>query len=253
LASKLASLVFKDGRIIDRYLTDTTCMALQAFSRTMDLQDEINREGIKWLKNTQESDGSWHQNMIYTTCALESLIYLGEGPKVSIEELEKNDLFYKQKLNNINPDIVTTNPFRGGVDIHIRIKGMINSASTRLYICSRFITEFHGEIIKLKKDNPDIDLKIITIDNPQAQNYKGDGKKFVKPMFDILQRSLEGCFKTTPLLHARCIITDNAILISSADLTSEQLRSEFNMGLYIINPKTVEEGAKIFMDFWNNI
>ena len=72
-------------------------------------------------------------------------------------------------------------------------------------------------------------------------------------MFDILQRSLEGCFKTTPLLHARFIITDNAILISSVDLTSEQLRSEFNMGFYIRDPKTVEEGAKIFMDFWNNI
>jgi hypothetical protein len=130
---------------------------------------------------------------------------------------------------------------------------MMDCTSERLFICSRFITEFHSEILNIKKNNPEIDLRIISIDSPQAQNYKGDGKKFVKPIFDILQRGLVGGFKTTPILHARCIITDNAILISSADLTPEQLRTEFNMGLYTRNPETVEDGARIFKDLWDNI
>ncbi|MCX6680875.1 MAG: hypothetical protein NTX42_11020 [Methanothrix sp.] len=109
------------------------------------------------------------------------------------------------------------------------------------------------EVARNQKNKPEIDLRIISIDSPQAQNYKGDGKKFVKPIFDILQRGLEGGFKTTPILHAKCVITDNAILISSADLTPEQLRTEFNMGIYTRNPETVEDGARIFKDLWDNI
>lgn len=252
LISKLTNFVFKDGKIDNKYF-NKTCLALQAFSRCFDFQDDLIKEGINWLKSTQEEDGSWHQNIGDTSIAILSLIYLGEGPKVSMEELEKKELFYKQKLISVSPDIVITNPFSGEVDLYLKTKEMINCASHRLFICSRFITEFHAELLKIKKDKPEIDLRIISIDSPQAQNYKGDGKKFVKPMFDILQRGLEGCFKTTSLLHARCIITDNAILISSADLTSEQLRNEFNMGLYTKNPDTVEEGVRIFKDLWDNI
>lgn len=252
LFSKLRYFVYKDG-IINNDDFSKTCMALQAFSRCIDFQDDLIKEGIKWLKNTQEEDGSWHKNVRDTSIALLSLIYLGDGPKVSMEELEKKELFYRQKLNNISPDIVITNPFNGEVDIYLKIREMIDCASNRLFICSRFITEFHSEILKVKRDKPEIDLRIISIDNPLAQNYKGNGKKFLAPISDILQKSLGGCFKTTPILHARCIITDDAILISSADLTPEQLRTEFNMGLYTKNPETVEEGARIFEDLWDNI
>jgi len=252
LIIKLINFVFKDGKIVNIRF-NATCLALQAFSRCLDFQHELIKVAIEWLKNTQDSDGCWHQDIRDTSIALLSLIYLGEGPKVSMEELEKKELFYKQKLNNICSDIVITDPFGGNVDIYLKIREMLDSTSGRLFICSRFITEFHSEILNIKKNNPEIDLRIISIDSPQAQNYKGDGKKFVKPIFDILQRGLVECFKTTSILHARCIITDNAILISSADLTSEQLRTEFNMGLYTRNPETVEDGARIFKDLWDNI
>jgi hypothetical protein len=252
LTTKLTDFIFKDGKI-DNIHFSAICLALQAFSRCLDFQHELIKEAIKWLKNTQEADGSWHQDVCDTSIALLSLIYLGEGPKVSMEELEKKELFYKQKLNNIGSDIVITDPFGGNVNIYLKIREMLDSTSERLFICSRFITEFHSEILNIKKNNPEIDLRIISIDSPQAQNYKGDGKKFVKPIFDILQRGLLGCFKTTPILHARCIITDNAILISSADLTPEQLRTEFNMGLYTKNTDTVEDGARIFKNLWDNI
>lgn len=252
LISRLTSFVYKDGKINTNGFDDI-CIALQALSRGLDFQDELIKEGIKWLKNTQDADGSWHQNIRDTSIALLSLIYLGDGPKISQEELEKKELFYKQKLNSSSLEIIVTNPFSGEVDIYTKIKEMIECASARIFICSRFITEFHSEILKIKKYKPEIDLRIISIESPQAQVYKGDGKKFVKPMFDILQRSLEGCFKTTSILHARCIITDNAILVSSADLTPEQLRTEFNMGLYTRNLETVDEGARIFENLWDNI
>jgi hypothetical protein len=258
LITKLIKFVFIDGNGFKEQKTDwlrfsSTCLAFMAVSRYLDFQEELIKEAITWIKKTQEEDGSWHHEITYTSIALLSLIYLGEGPKISIEELEKRELIYKQKLNALSQKIVTTNPYVGNVDIYIKIREMINQSSERLFICSRFITEFHDDILNIKKNKQKIDLRIISIDSPQAQNYKGDGKKFVKPIFDILQRGLEGCFKTTSILHARCIITDNAILISSADLTPEQLRTEFNMGLYTRNPETVEDGARIFKELWDNI
>jgi hypothetical protein len=258
LITKLIKLIFVDWKGSKEQKTDwlrfsSTCLAFMAVSRYFDFQEELIKEAIMWLKNNQEEDGSWHHEITYTSIALLSLIYLGEGPKISIEELEKKELFYKQKLNALSQKIVTTNPFVGNADIYLKIREMINQSSERLFICSRFITEFHNDILNIKKNKQNIDLRIISIDSPQAQNYKGDGKKFVKPIFDILQRSIEGCFKTTSILHARCIITDNAILISSADLTPEQLRNEFNMGLYTRNPETVEDGARIFKELWDNI
>ncbi len=45
LISRLVCLIFNDGKIINRYFTDI-CTALQIFSRFMDFQDEIIREGI---------------------------------------------------------------------------------------------------------------------------------------------------------------------------------------------------------------
>ncbi len=97
---------------------------------------------------------------------------------------------------------------------------MISNTNNRLWICSRFITECWTDIITLKKKRPEIDVRIITIPKKEAnQKYIGDGKKFVEPAFDALQRLLGKGVKTTSLLHARCIITDDAVLISSADLT----------------------------------
>jgi hypothetical protein len=86
---------------------------------------------------------------------------------------------------------------------------MLNNASERIWICSRFITEFWTDIMNLKREKPNLDVKIITLPKAEAHNkYKGAGKIFVQPAFDALQRLLGKDFITEPLLHARLYIVD---------------------------------------------
>ena len=82
------------------------------------------------------------------------------------------------------------------------------------------------------------------------QKYKGEGKKFVGPASDALQRDLGRYFKTEELLHARLYIVDNEVLISSADITPEQLEKEFNVGIWTKDEETVEKATKFFENIW---
>jgi len=51
-------------------------------------------------------------------------------------------------------------------------------------------------------------------------------------------------------LHARLYIVDNEVLISSADITSEQLEKEFNAGIWTRDKETVDEAIKFFDNLW---
>jgi len=45
-------------------------------------------------------------------------------------------------------------------------------------------------------------------------------------------------------------IVDNEVLISSADITSEQLEKEFNAGIWTRDKETVKEAIKFFENIW---
>ncbi len=45
----------------------------------------------------------------------------------------------------------------------------------------------------------------------------------------------------------------DTILISSADLTEEQMEKEFNLGIWSRDPEAVKKSVEIFEDIWNNI
>ena len=51
-------------------------------------------------------------------------------------------------------------------------------------------------------------------------------------------------------MHARLYIVDNEVLISSADITSEQLEKEFNAGIWTRDKETVDEAIKFFDNLW---
>jgi hypothetical protein len=44
---------------------------------------------------------------------------------------------------------------------------------------------------------------------------------------------------------------DNEVLISSADITAEQLEKEFNAGIWTRDTETVEGVVKFFENIWN--
>lgn len=56
---------------------------------------------------------------------------------------------------------------------------------------------------------------------------------------------------TEPLLHARLYIIDNEVLVSSADITPEQLEKEYNAGIWTRDEETVEDAIKFFENIWN--
>lgn len=232
-------------------------LALQTLSRVFETDEVTVRKGLNWLKRTQNQDGSWGKGGLrewQTSSALLCLISAGEGLKISKEEWKKKESFYIQKLKLAKSEIVVTSPLTNEFGFKGKINGMITKANNRLWICSRFITEFYPDIIKLKKEKPEIDVRIVAIPKKEAyQAYTGEGKKFVEPAFDSLQRFLGKNFKTTPLLHARCIITDDTVLISSTDLTNEQMEKEFNLGMLSRDPEVVEKSIEIFETFWKSI
>ena len=158
----------------------------------------------------------------------------------------------RQKLELSKPKFVQTYPSLGVTEIKEKLHKMLNNASERIWICSRFITEFWTDIMNLKREKPNLDVKIITLPKAEAHNkYKGAGKKFVEPAFDALQRLLGKDFITEPLLYARLYIVDNVVLVSSADITSEQLEKEFNAGIWTRDEGTVEDAIKFFENICN--
>ncbi|MBU7018639.1 MAG: hypothetical protein HXS44_14105, partial [Theionarchaea archaeon] len=228
-----------------------TFLSLQALTYVFGNNDKSVRKHVKWLKENQDPDGSWKNHAYLTANAILGLIVIGEGPKISREICEQKESLFLQEIEMKKSTIVSTIPFSGKIEIKEKIKEMISDTTNRIWICSRFITEFWTDIINLKRDNARIDIRVITIPKKEAnKNYRGDGKKFIEPAFDSLQKTLKGNFKEAPVLHARCIITDDAVLISSADLTVEQLEKEFNLGIYTRDPEIVRKSVMLFEELW---
>jgi hypothetical protein len=244
----------KYTKFVLAYPQTYTSLPLQALCYRFGSNDKSVKKHIDWLKKNQDHDGSWKNDVFFTANAVLSLISIGEGPKIPREIWEQKESLFLQEREMTKPIVVSTIPFSGKTEIKSRMKEMINNTTDRLWICSRFITEFWTDILNLKRDNARVDIRIITIPKKEAtRDYHGNGKKFFEPAFDSLQRTLKGNFKVTAVLHARCIITDDAILISSADLTPEQLEKEFNLGVFTSDPEAVETSAMIFSEFWESI
>ncbi|NAS88126.1 hypothetical protein C4E24_00045 [ANME-1 cluster archaeon AG-394-G21] len=229
---------------------EETSLMIEALSRGFGQKDECVEKAVKWLKRNRKEDGSW--GVYNTTYACLALISVGEGPKAPLEEIEWNETLTRQKLELTKPKFVQTSPNLGVTEIKEKIREMINNANERIWICSRFITEFWTDIMNLKREKSNLDVKIITLPKAEAYNkYKGDGRKFVHPAFDALQRLLGKDFITEPLLHARLYILDNEVLVSSADITPEQLEKEYNAGILTRDEETVEDAIKFFENIWN--
>ena len=226
-------------------------LILPAISRIFGTPDLSVKRCVDWLKKIQKTNGSWENHPGSTADAILTLISAGDGAKISLEDYENQKIISQHKIQRARSHFVHTSP--PSSQIKDKIKEMLNNATTRVLICSRFITEFWVDIIKLKNDNPALDLRVITIPRNVAKNgYKGAGKKFVEPAFDGLQRTLQGNFRTNDLLHSRLYIIDAEVLVSSADITTEQLEKEYNAGVWTKDEETLEMAANFFEKIWED-
>jgi len=232
------------------YKIALTSSILPAISKVFGKNDSSVKMCVDWLKKIQEANGSWDNRFDITACAILTLIYAGEGPKISLEEYENEIILNQQIAHRAQSHFVSTIPPE--TQIKDKLKDMFNKASSRVLICSRFITEFWADIVKLKNDKPKIDIRILTVPKSEGKQYKGDGKKFIKPAFDGLQRTLEGNFRTNALLHSRLYIIDDEVLVSSADITPEQLEKEYNAGVWTKDEDTLKKAIDFFEKIWED-
>jgi hypothetical protein len=242
------------------------CYLVRVICQVHGLQSTMVAKRVEDIKRLQMSNGAWpnfvgkdsqrstpEPGINATAAALLALISAGEGPKVSLEDVKRKDRLRARELETKKAHLVVTSPLDASTEIREVARKLVAEADDRLWICSRFITEFYPDIIQLHRDK-NIDIRIVTIPLPEAKRvYKGHGKKFVEPAYYTLQRNLESGFKTTSILHARCIISDDTLLVSSADLTKEQLEHELNLGIWTQDPKAVEDAVTIFEAWWDSI
>ena len=230
------------------YFSDT-CLALEAISLIYGSDDCDVKNTLQWIKNYSDSI-----NRLEKCKLLSVLVNVDNAVGIPYKEYEKLATLSSQQNKIVKSHLVSTIPFEGNFSIKTKIKEMLTPRHSRIWICSRFITEFWTDIINLKRDHPSIDIKILTIPQSEAKSKcMGDGKKFVTSALDSLEKTLKADFKTSDILHARFVITDSEVLISSADFSSEQLEKEFNLGVWTTDKEIREQCVDIFQRYWNNL
>jgi hypothetical protein len=225
-----------------------TSFAIWAIAKVNGIEDCHAQGGLEWLVKQQQHNGSWGDNAEYTAYALTALLAMGEGPKISCELTENRLMRLKQELRKQKAVFVHTSPsYRGPhhvSEIHDKIPEMLRRAAKHIRITSPFIDMFYEELINLKEKNPRLTIKVIS--RPEAE-AEGRRKGIAKGALSLLDQVAEGGVIRSKGVHARIIVIDECeALISSADLTRDQLIDEFNAGIYTRDGDIVRNAAAFF-------
>jgi len=230
---------------------EPTVYALWAISRVDGIEDPVAQNGLRWLKNEQQENGSWGDHYFYTSLALIGLLAMGEGPKIPSELVDNKILRLQQDIERYSPLFCNTSPlYEEGLHVkslHDKISIMLHKARNEIRIASPFIDIFYEEIINLKRENQNLCIKIITRPKREAE---GTRERIAKNVIDLLNIASEGNVVQSELVHARMVIIDDQeVIVSSADLTRDQLFDEFNAGIWTSEKRTVKQA----IDFFENL
>lgn len=209
------------------------------------------QKGLNWLLQRQKENGSWENNTFDTNGALLGILAGGGGPKVDCEVTQFEFVKLKQKTKRQRPIFLHTSPMYKNSfhvkEIHDVISKMLHNAQKEIRIASPYIDMFYEDIINLTNEKPNLTIKIIT--RPKAL-VKGLRERIARNVVDLLDMSTKGNVITSSLVHSRIIIIDDVeALISSADLTRDQLFDEFNAGIWTADRITVKKA----IDFFENL
>jgi len=262
MALKLISFQDESGFIgVKEDLTDmpnwifnSTAVSIQALSRIKDFDDAPLKKAVSWLKNQQLEDGSWGKFPGDTAECLLALFDVGEGPKVALQSLEWEKRLQLQMLNYKKPIFIKTIPpldiNLGSKELQVKILSMIKSAKSEIKILSLYFDMMYEDIIDFCKEHVDISVKIITRPKGDVTGLRG---KIAQNVIDILNIATKGNVRKNELLHTRLIIVDKKeMIVSSADLTRDQMVDEFNAGIYLRDPDAIKEALNFFEKVWDN-
>lgn len=72
-------------------------------------------------------------------------------------------------------------------------------------------------------------------------------ERIAKNVVDLLNIAVKGNVVQSNVIHSRIVIIDDAeVLVSSADLTRDQLFDEFNAGVWTADKETVKKAIEFF-------
>ena len=232
-----------------------TYFSLKTICRFRDHSCEAVTKGIDFILKNQHKDGHWNNNLEDTSYALLSLLLSSPQIMMSHEKILFKDILHKQETNRSKPHFLHTSPIYNKQmhvkEIYNKVKGMLHGAERIIRIISPYIDMFYEDIINLAKDNPNIQIKIIT--RPK-KDIKGLRERIAKNVLDLLQIATKGNIRISELIHSRLIIVDDReVLVSSADLTRDSLYDEFNAGIYTKDKETVIKSIEYFENIWKEL
>ncbi len=220
---------------------------------------ESATRGIEYVKSHQSSDGGWgsyserdKSNPVDTALGILALNAMGEGPKIAKSQMEWENLLSKQQARHLRPYFVHTSPLFGKSlhikQIHDKMVEMIKSAQKTVRVSTLYFDMLYENIIE-RAERENVEFKIVV--RPRA-DIKGVREKINKNVLDIMNRSTKGNVRTNPISHSRLlIIDDKEVLVSTADLTRDQLFDEYNAGMWTRDTEVVVQAIDFFENLWN--
>ncbi|WP_280585070.1 phospholipase D-like domain-containing protein [Halorubrum sp. Boch-26] len=182
-----------------------------------------------------------------------SLIAIGEGPKESVFKSNWKSEKQAQRHENIRPKFIQTVPISPSAEYAAEIQdsaeSLITSANSILRVDSLYIDMLFDQIIDRIVTNPDLEVRVLT----RGRNVKGNRQGIKKDVLNDLIEATEGNVKEHHRLHSRLVIADDhKLIVSSADLTRDQLRDEFNAGILTQDPETINDAIEFFDRIWED-
>lgn len=222
------------------YNTKITSLSIQALSKLPGYEENI-RKAADWLRS-----------FTYPTAILGRMLST-EGPKIPQQQYEWKRNLAKQRLDTVSSNFVETSPplefGRHTTTIRTEIEQMIQDTEQELRICSPYVDMLHEDILDLSEGNELVNIKILT--KPKG-DISGNRARLAKSAIEQLNRASNREVRTNYLIHSRLVITDNnSLLVSSADLTRDQLVDEFNAGLQTGDEDAIGAATNYFDDLWD--
>lgn len=234
----------------DQGSIDTTAFAISAIARVDGIKNDYSQRGLEWILSKQQGIGKW-EDVSDTTSALRALLTMGHGPEIPCELMELELMRLDQNHSKSRPIFVHTSPLYHSSlhvkEINDKISNMISKAKKEIRMTSPFVDMFYEDLIDVCQKNPELKLKLIT--RPKSE-IEGLREKIAKNVVDLLNTVARGNVVQSRIVHSRMVIIDDTeVLVSSADLTRDQLFDEFNAGIWTADKETVAKA----IDFFENI
>jgi hypothetical protein len=229
-------------------IIEDTCASIVALSRFLG-PDNLNVvSALNFIQATHASEG-WYPYLAADTCI--ALVEAGLGPRVSKAVADWNVQLLRQRHLKGLPKFIHTSPLYGG-KIHVKqiyekILEMLQRAEREVLISSLYVDMMYEELINMA--NRGLLIKIVM---RPSRDAKGLRERINKNVVELLKIATKGNARVNTTCHTRMVIIDSKeMIVSTADLTRDQLYDEFNAGIWTEHPDTVIAAVKFFENVWS--